>query len=156
MSGTIALLGWEAHNLRCPDHKIELSPSRESKPFRVTLIQMPNGTGKTTTLIEWGWYREDCVNAIQSAHLPTPRKNSCFFCPASKKAEVIALSQEHPDLYQRAVELERRARPNLHVIRGLGRHWSWEELVNLKSTDISALSETPDMPCLCVDESTDD
>ena len=50
MSGTIALLGWEAHNLRCPDHKVELSASRDSKPFRVTLIQMPNGTGKTTTL----------------------------------------------------------------------------------------------------------
>jgi hypothetical protein len=107
-------------------------------------------------LIDWGWYREDCINAIQAAHLPTPRKSSCFFCPASKKAEVIALSQEHPDLYQRAVDLERRARPNLHVVRGLGRHWSWEELVNLKSTDISALRETPDMPCLCVDESTDD
>jgi DNA sulfur modification protein DndD len=50
VSGAITLLGWEAHNLRCPDHKIELSPSRDAKPYRVTLIQMPNGTGKTMTL----------------------------------------------------------------------------------------------------------
>lgn len=67
-----------------------------------------------------------------------------------------ALSEEHPDLYRRAVEMERHARPNLHVIRGLGRQWSWEELVSLQTTEIDALRDTPDMPCLCVDESVDD
>ena len=107
-------------------------------------------------LIEWGWYREDCVNAIEAAGLPVPRKSSCFFCPASKKSEVIALSKEHPDLFQRAVEMERHALPNLHVIRGLGRHWSWEELVNLPTAETNVLRDTPDMPCLCTDGSTDD
>jgi hypothetical protein len=45
----ILLAGWEAQGLRCPDHTI----SFESKPeevFPISLLQMPNGTGKTTTL----------------------------------------------------------------------------------------------------------
>lgn len=35
--------------MRCPDHEISLERSAE-KPYHVSLIQMPNGTGKTTTL----------------------------------------------------------------------------------------------------------
>ena len=44
----ISLLGWESEGLRCPDAKIDLG-SVHSVP-KVSLIQMPNGTGKTTTL----------------------------------------------------------------------------------------------------------
>ena len=44
----IRILGWESEGLRCPDIKILLSS--EGRPNRVSLIQMPNGTGKTTTL----------------------------------------------------------------------------------------------------------
>lgn len=43
----ICLSGWESSGLRCPDMKIELGASNESQ---IHLIQMPNGTGKTTTL----------------------------------------------------------------------------------------------------------
>lgn len=45
----VRLLGWSAKGLRCPDHDISLERSAE-KPYHVSLIQMPNGTGKTTTL----------------------------------------------------------------------------------------------------------
>lgn len=44
----IRLLGWESLGFRCPDIKIDLST--EKGPAQVSLIQMPNGTGKTTTL----------------------------------------------------------------------------------------------------------
>ena|ERR1044071_345504 len=50
MSANITLLGWEASGLRCPDHYVNLCPTRNAAPYRVSLIQMPNGTGKTTTL----------------------------------------------------------------------------------------------------------
>jgi DNA sulfur modification protein DndD len=43
------ILGWETKGLRCPDHKIDLRSSN-GEPHKVSLIQMPNGTGKTTTL----------------------------------------------------------------------------------------------------------
>ena len=49
MTTTLRILGWKAEGLRCPDHEIDLLEGRDS-PFRVSLIQMPNGTGKTTTL----------------------------------------------------------------------------------------------------------
>lgn len=49
MPATMQILGWKARGLRCPDHDINCcKPNGE--PFKVSLIQMPNGTGKTTTL----------------------------------------------------------------------------------------------------------
>jgi len=49
VSTSIRLLGWEAKGLRCPDHKLNFEASA-NRPWPVSLIQMPNGTGKTTTL----------------------------------------------------------------------------------------------------------
>jgi len=47
----IVLLSWESAGLRCPDHRVSLErdPSKLSV-HPVSLVQMPNGTGKTTTL----------------------------------------------------------------------------------------------------------
>jgi DNA sulfur modification protein DndD len=44
----IELIGWQARGLRCPDTKIDLC--QDGQPAQISLIQMPNGTGKTTTL----------------------------------------------------------------------------------------------------------
>ena len=49
MTTTLRIMGWKAEGLRCPDHEIDLIENRD-RPFHVSLIQMPNGTGKTTTL----------------------------------------------------------------------------------------------------------
>ncbi|KMS81717.1 hypothetical protein ACH49_01725 [Streptomyces leeuwenhoekii] len=49
MPATMQILGWKSNGLRCPDHEIDLQRSEEA-PHGVSLIQMPNGTGKTTTL----------------------------------------------------------------------------------------------------------
>ena len=49
MTTTLRVLGWKAEGLRCPDHEIDLLEGCD-RPFGVSLIQMPNGTGKTTTL----------------------------------------------------------------------------------------------------------
>lgn len=49
MSTTMRILGWKAKGLRCPDHEINCR-DEQGRPHGVTLIQMPNGTGKTTTL----------------------------------------------------------------------------------------------------------
>ncbi|WP_207462160.1 hypothetical protein [Azospirillum sp. SYSU D00513] len=45
----VRLLGWKAAGLRCPDHEISLART-DGRPHHVSLVQMPNGTGKTTTL----------------------------------------------------------------------------------------------------------
>ncbi len=49
MAETLQIVKWKAEGLRCPDHEINfLGEGDRVKP--ITLIQMPNGTGKTTTL----------------------------------------------------------------------------------------------------------
>lgn len=72
-------------------------------------------------LRDWGWHREDCENAIHLAGLSVPMKSACFFCPASKPAEIDWLVAEHPDLADRIVAMERIAAPNLTKIEGLWR-----------------------------------
>lgn len=49
MTTDFALLRWKAEGLRCPDHEIKIANTRDT-PNRLTLLQMPNGTGKTTAL----------------------------------------------------------------------------------------------------------
>lgn len=45
----IDIAGWSTSGLRCPDVTIDLVGPAATPP-KVTLLQMPNGTGKTTTL----------------------------------------------------------------------------------------------------------
>ena len=49
MPTTMNILGWKAKGLRCPDHELTCCDFN-GDPLPTTLIQMPNGTGKTTTL----------------------------------------------------------------------------------------------------------
>ena len=44
----IEIAGWESEGLRCPDVSVDLR--RDGRVPPVSLVQMPNGTGKTTTL----------------------------------------------------------------------------------------------------------
>lgn len=78
-------------------------------------------------LIEWGWTREDCVEAIARAGLPQPGKSACFFCPSSTREEIDQLKVEYPVMFYRALAMERHAESNLDSIAGLGRRFSWHE-----------------------------
>jgi hypothetical protein len=105
-------------------------------------------------LVEWGWHRGDCIEAIQRSGLPVPMKSSCFFCPASRKNEIKWLAQNHPDLFARAVAMERNA--NLETIKGLGRRFSWEEFVKAEESQFNLFPESPQIPCMCFDGEEDD
>ena len=63
-----------------------------------------------------GWERKDCVRAITQALGPemVPIKSACFFCPASKAWELWWLAGTHPDLFERALHLERVALTGRH------------------------------------------
>lgn len=84
-------------------------------------------------LREWGWDREHCEAVIRAAGLAVPLKSACFFCPASKPAELVWLSENHPELLARAIAMEDNARPYLTKIAGLWRRatktrpGSWRE-----------------------------
>lgn len=108
-------------------------------------------------LFEAGIDREGCIELIKSHGLAVPGKSSCFFCPAMRKEEILALPA---DLQKRAVFMEhnaveaRRAREakgevSVSSIKGLGRsHFSWEELLTGKAPTFEF--DNP-APCDCMD-----
>jgi hypothetical protein len=51
--------------------------------------------------------RQDCMNLIERAGLPVPPKSACFFCPFHTLEAWRRLRRETPDLFDRAVHLER-------------------------------------------------
>lgn len=99
-----------------------------------------------TPLIEWSIDRAKAIEIIRDCELlariacemgvdPVPEKSACFFCPATKPEEVVALAAAHPDLARRAMQIERNAAPNLTTTEGLFRKatktrpGSWTELL---------------------------
>jgi hypothetical protein len=76
-------------------------------------------------LFDWGYDRHRCIEVIRSAGLPVPIKSACFYCPASKKHEILWLREHHPDLLQRALNIEDNAQAKLTSVKGLGRSFSW-------------------------------
>ena len=57
-------------------------------------------------------------------------KSSCWFCPASKKDEIIWLGRHHPRLLERALAVEANAQPNLTSVKGLGRSFAWSDFLD--------------------------
>lgn len=49
MAVDLRIIGWKAEGLRCPDHEVSFVNGDKSV-YPISLLQMPNGTGKTTTL----------------------------------------------------------------------------------------------------------
>lgn len=101
-------------------------------------------------LIEWGLWREDCEAICVSEGLPTA-KSACFFCPSSRKSEVLKLAKEHPDLLDRALKMEAGA--ELETVKGLGRHWAWADLVATDRAQMKLFDDlgTPEIDCGCYD-----
>lgn len=82
-------------------------------------------------LQEWDFNRKACADIIRNEGLEVPPKSSCFFCPAMRRREILDLRENHPDLYERALRLERQALTGKHDLRstrGLGRNFAWSDL----------------------------
>lgn len=104
--------------------------------------------GNRYPLIEWGWGRAECVEAIERAGLPLPGKSACFFCPSSKKAEVMVLRRMYPDLAARAVAMERNA--ELTEVKGLGRSFAWGDLYDADDAQAKLFPDSPiQQECMC-------
>jgi hypothetical protein len=102
---------------------------------------------KRYPLIEWDMGREECVAAIDRAGLQRPGKSACFFCPSSKKHEILALPI---DLQRRAIAIESNA--DLTSIKGLGRSFSWRSLIENADAQLNLdFSNAIDIPCGCFD-----
>lgn len=96
-------------------------------------------------LQDWGIDRMDCLCLISGAGLPTPMKSACWFCPASKKSEIVWLRDHHPVLFWRAVAMEDRARDGKHgldTVKGLGRNFAWRDLARVS---VRAVYDEPEL-----------
>jgi len=120
-------------------------------------------------LYDWGWGRDECIEAIARAGLPQPGKSACYFCPSSKKPELLELRERYPDLMARALEMERIALAGegpapATTSKGLGRSFNWGEWLaqadELAATEADFLSRQmclsssagiPEMDCGCYD-----
>lgn len=104
---------------------------------------------KRYPLIEWDMGREECIEAIRAAGITPPGKSACFFCPSSKRREVLGLQRAYPELMERAMRMEAGA--ELTSLKGLGRKWSWTELVQADEAQMDLFDGTLDAPCGCYD-----
>ena len=107
-------------------------------------------------LSEWEWGREECLAAIERAGLPNPGKSACFYCPSSKKHEIRELAERYPELFAKAVDLERRAlagegQAPRTTSAGLGRQFSWAELIRSEKTISEFDVGMPEIDCGCYD-----
>lgn len=102
-------------------------------------------------LVEWVWRREECVEVLKSNGYTNIPKSACFFCPAYKKWEVVKLSRTHPELFARAIQIERQAQ--VTTKRGLGAHWKWEDVVKADDDQVRLWERTEEknvnMECGC-------
>ena len=99
-------------------------------------------------LIEWRWEREDCLTIIKKHNLNVG-KSACFFCPSSKPKEVVDLYESHPDLAQRALNIEKNA--ELTSIKGLGRRYAWSEIILMHKSQMTLPFVGFDAPCECTE-----
>jgi hypothetical protein len=99
-------------------------------------------------LIEWQWEREDCLKIVAKYGFKVG-KSACFFCPSSRPKEIIDLHEKHPDLAQRALDIEKQA--NLTTIKGLGRNYAWSDVIRMHKAQIELPFVGFDLPCDCTE-----
>lgn len=100
-------------------------------------------------LIEWGWGRDECIEAIDKAGLSRPGKSACFFCPSSKPREIIQLGKDYPDFLERALAMEANA--ELTSVKGLGRNFAWADLIRADRAQLDMFRTPVEIDCGCYD-----
>jgi len=103
-------------------------------------------------LIEWGWGRDECLKQIAGYALPVPPKSSCFFCPEMQEQEILELGRTDPELLQRALAMERNNKKLVHI-KGLGREYSWQQVLDFHRDQQTMLMppRANHLPCMCYD-----
>ncbi|MCZ4244961.1 phosphoadenosine phosphosulfate reductase [Pedobacter punctiformis] len=80
-------------------------------------------------LVDLNMGRFECIQTIIDAGLPLPPKSSCTFCPSMKPWEIIELYENNIKEFHDAITMERNAAENITTVKGLGRDFSWWDLI---------------------------
>lgn len=105
-------------------------------------------------LVDWQWRRQECIDVIGRYGLPQPGKSACFFCPASKRSEVVRLKENHPELMEIALEMEAGVQKRNRSKWGLGGEnnlWSDWLAMDEAQFKLGLDLEPVHMPCGCMD-----
>lgn len=100
-------------------------------------------------LVDWDMGRDECVNTIIEAGLCLPGKSACYLCPNSQPSEIRQNAANYPEQLNIALDIERNA--DLTVIKGLGRRFNWNDLLNNQEMFADGYALTPEMSCDCYD-----
>ena len=100
-------------------------------------------------LVDWNMGRDECLETILNAGLCLPGKSACFFCPSSKPSEIRQMVHAYPDLIERALAMEAQA--HLTSVKGLGRNFSWRDLLEQSEMFDDGYRNTPELVCGCYD-----
>ncbi len=71
-------------------------------------IQVEKGVESRWPLIEAGIDRQGCIDLIKRHGLKVPPKSKCYICPFQSISEWKELRMDHPDLFCKAKQLEKR------------------------------------------------
>jgi hypothetical protein len=141
-AGVVKAIGLDASE----QHRLTWARSKpgqdDRKPSREAWLDSNFFTYWYPLLTDWRMDRAACERSIREAGLPVPVKSACYFCPASKKREIVWLREHHPELLARALAIEENAKPNLTSVVGLGRSFSWADF-------LSDLDDLPLFPDCC-------
>lgn len=109
----------------------DAGPADQRRAMRLTVSD--DNFSYRYPLQQLGMAREECISTIIEEGLPVPIKSACWFCPASQKWELFWLAGKHPELFEKALDMEHRAMVGKHSRWGsdectYGK--DWEEFVN--------------------------
>jgi hypothetical protein len=114
-------------------------------------ISSKNGVENRFPLIEMDKDREGCEEIIQKSGLSLPIKSGCFLCPFQPKKLWKKLKRDHPNLFCKAEQLEKRNMDDFiskdkkpHGIMG---DMTLSEFINQKQGFLFSEMEYP--PCNC-------
>ena len=104
-------------------------------------------------LVDWQWRRKDCIANICRHGIPQPGKSACFFCPASKRSEVLNLQASHPELLVKALEIETLSQQRHRTkigLGGMGNLWADWLAMDEAQAKLQLDIEPFDVPCGCM------
>jgi hypothetical protein len=125
-AGVVKVIGLDSGE----NHRATWKPGdadKQRKPSREAWLDEHFFTYWYPLLTDWQMDRTVCEQVIRDAGLPVPPKSACWFCPASKKSEILWLREHHPLLLDRALTIEQTAQPGLTSVKGLGRSFAWKD-----------------------------
>jgi len=82
-------------------------------------------------LIDLHISRSQCQRIIKDADLPIPPRSACYFCPYHSPAEWIRIRNNHPELFNEAVKIEKEIQRKRREVMGKDDMYLHPALVNL-------------------------